>query len=92
MTTPIEQKVWETLAENMRPDWAAVDDSLCWWAVDPDGTCMYFAEEPRVVDDLATWYQPDGVYAEFDKRIVLPLGLDWRLTLLQRPCKPLREG
>jgi hypothetical protein len=53
---------------------------------------MFFAEEPRVVADLATWHQPDRAYAEFDKRIDLPLGLDWRLTLLQRPYKPFREG
>ena len=83
----IDQQVVEgldLLPEDVRPTWD-VPDYLTHWAIDPDGTAMYFAGEPHVVDDLATWCQPDGVYAEFDRRVTLPLGVDWRLTLRRRP-------
>jgi hypothetical protein len=73
------RQVWIPVAP--MPDWSQAPDWAMWWSVDAYSEVSWHEMEPKL--DGTTWwaerrYQRDG-------RIIIPLGIDWRTTLQQRP-------
>ncbi len=72
------------------PDWGQAPEWAMWWAVNADLEAFWYAFKPFPLTNLtdACWQWSDD--DEF-KRIrsageaVLPIGIDWRTTLSERP-------
>lgn len=75
-----------------QPDWADVPNSrIRWWAVNPDGRQVW--GEGKAACPRGYWRGIDDhglsfpFYVVAGDKIDLPLGIDWRLTLVERPQK-----
>ena len=76
----------DTLPAAPAPDWSSAPEWAQWWAVDADGAPYWFECKPISGD--AKWVQIHQQWAR-DKRLYvdLPLGIDWRETLVARPTE-----
>lgn len=73
------------------PDWSKVpNDRIKWWAVDPDGRQVW--GEGKAACPRGYWRGIDekglsfSIYTVRGDKVDLPLGVDWRTTLTQRPA------
>lgn len=74
-----------------RPDWSQAPDWATWWAVDPDGICNWFSQEPILTEYTSArnvigphWSHVGSKQSVYDA-INIPLGVDWRLLKQRRP-------
>lgn len=76
-------KEWLAAYDALAPDWSNAPEWAQWYAIDADGSASWFksGREPSVY--MAQWGVGDGW--EFNQRITLPIGIDWRLCKWQRP-------
>ncbi len=75
----------------LRPDWSQAPTWANWWAVDPDGICHWFDNEPILTDvtvhreligpHWSYWGSRQAVY----DAINIPIGCDWRTLKSKRP-------
>ena len=65
------------------PDWSQAPEGVKFFAVDASGKGFWYRSRPLVVQDF--WRVP--VTADMDKAgdFFIPLGIDWRLTLQEKP-------
>lgn len=85
------------MSDMPQPNW---DDEQWanYWAVDANGREVWFTIEPYCDDDEgACWcgrFDTDGKHDPgiYGKKVKLPIGVDWRTTLRQRPTSPAQDG
>lgn len=87
------------LASEVVPDWPNSPKWANWWAVDPDGSTMWYEEEPYRYETVSfCGWGPKIMYGSEQGMKVgsvsidLPLGIDWRTTLHQRPVAGEKGG
>lgn len=70
------------------PDWSQAPKWAIWWAVDPDGYCNWFDNEPILTEHTSNRDIIGPRWSYYGRRTALydavniPLGIDWR-TLKQ---------
>ena len=88
----------ELLADQMQsqptapePDWSTAPEGAMWWAVDPDGYCNWFENEPILTqvtsapDEIGPHWSYFGSCWHRYEAVNIPLGIDGRTTLRKRP-------
>ena len=65
------------------PDWALAPEWAQWWSVFPSGLACWWAEKPEQCP--AYWNKKPTTASRRDADFSLPLGVDWRTTLRERP-------
>lgn len=63
------------------PDWEKAPDWAMWWSVNANGQAFWHERQPTIFVVMweATWT------AKFDRLVKVPVGMDWRILLFQRP-------
>jgi hypothetical protein len=76
----------EAQAAAPEPDWDEAPEWAMWWVVEPSGDAYWWQAEPWIVDN-DHWDHPEfrTVRADVAGEVDLPLGIDWRTTLRERP-------
>jgi hypothetical protein len=69
----------------LAPDWTSAPEWAQWYALDADGEAGWYDDEPPLVDGLAFWDCPDTYRTLVVGSVAIPIGIDWRLCLWQRP-------
>ena len=64
------------------PDWSQAPEDAQHHAIAANGWGAYYGDEVRMTDDQ--WWSDDGPLM-WDKHYDLPIGIDWRTTLRERP-------
>lgn len=94
---PVEYRIcWQrpqSAAESeLMADWSQAPEWAMWWAVDPAGWASWYQEEPvmYLTDNYSGWVVRtiNGYQQGHDLEapsIDIPLGIDWRTLLRQRP-------
>lgn len=76
----------DNLPQPPEPDWSQAPDWAQWWAVDADGTAVWYEAEPFVSDPFMwDWNYTPHTQNKIDKILHIPIGIDWRTTLRRRP-------
>lgn len=71
-------------------DWTIAPTWAQWWAVDPDGICHWFNNEPILTEfvshrnEIAPHWSHYGSKQSTYDAINIPLGIDWRLLKEKR--------
>lgn len=65
------------------PDWSSAPDWAQFWAVDADGMCYWYAQEPHPQEKVWSYSAPDKF--KIGGFVYLPPHLDWKTMLRQRP-------
>lgn len=68
------------------PDWTSAPAWAMWWAVDADGSAMWYKPEPQLYKlgwTVNGWYGKDYLEANL---VSIPLGIDYRALKQQRPA------
>jgi len=84
-------------AAEPQPDWSDAPSAAMFYVVDPDGTAWWSNVEPYCSYRSACWcprFREDGELDmwEWAGKVTLPLGVDWRTTLRQRPAAGKAHG
>ena len=79
-------------------DWSIAPTWAQWWAVDPDGICHWFNNEPILTEfvshrnEIAPHWSHYGSKQSTYDAINIPLGIDWRLLKEMRRDNDGAEG
>ena len=71
--------IWKVPA----PDWSQAPEGAKFFAVDANGKGFWYRSPPVVVQDF--WRHPRTSDVDNAGDFILPLGIDWRLTLQEKP-------
>jgi hypothetical protein len=68
-----------------QPDWSKAPAWAQWWTVDADDNVAWFQNRPFCI--ASGWVNSGGMTQMYNTMLPyhLPLGIDWRTTLQQRP-------
>jgi hypothetical protein len=68
----------------LAPDWTSAPEDAKWAAIHPDGEGDWWGTKPIALDYRMEW---DGelVHGTWWRQEPLPIGIDWRLCIWQRP-------
>jgi len=85
------------LPQMPEPDWDIAPHWAVAWAIDAFGGANWWEKVPSLPEARAIWdiSGKDGEifkWHSFDRTVILPLGIDWRQTLQQRPERQTTEG
>jgi len=72
-----------------QPDWSSAPEWAQWWSVDADGEATFWQNKPDVICIRGMWYDDGECLVACD--LDLPIGIDWRTTLRQRPTEDSHE-
>lgn len=80
------QRVIAWLNAMPQPDWSQAPDWAQWWAVDSCGHPFWFENKPyfRRQEPSCVWHNQKGKEQRLSW-LDLPVGIDWRCTLRERP-------
>lgn len=70
-------------AQSLEPDWSKAPRWAQWWAMDADGFCYWYSQEPDAKQFGGAW--GNGGCTELECYRALPR---WRTTLRRRPQEP----
>ena len=68
-----------------QPDWSSAPEWAQWWSVDADGEATFWQNKPDVIYIRGMWHDDGECLVACD--LDLPIGIDWRTTLRQRPTE-----
>ena len=66
----------------LAPDWNNAPTWARWCAIDADGERIWHVDKPQLNEFQHVWLSGTGLRGE---KFALPLGIDWRLCIWQRP-------
>ena len=73
----------------LEPDWTQAPEWATWYAIDANGAGTWYRDEPFICNasryTSASYWDAVSDYAMTEKAPKLPLGIDWRLCIWQRP-------
>lgn len=79
-------------------DWSQAPAWANWWAVDPDGICHWFDNEPILTEfvshrnEIAPHWSHHGSKQSTYDAINIPRGTDWRMLKECREAAPMGQG
>lgn len=79
----------QTILKSPRPDWSEAPEWANWWSVDADGDIFWSEIKPMPHKSSASWqidFSKGRV--DFDQNIDIPIGIDWRTLIEERPNVP----
>ena len=82
------------------PSWDDAPEWAMWWAADAVGWAQWYMVEPYCDDGEGACWCPQSIEGdlskgidspEVDRRVIVPIGVDWRTLKRQRPTSPAQE-
>lgn len=73
-----------------RADWRRAPSWAMWWAVNANGMARWYSEhavgpmpKPYIAEASFAW--PEPMFSADDGYVEIPIGIDWRICVEQRP-------
>ena len=82
----------------LAPDWNEEPEWAKWYAIDANGSAAWYKQQPKYDEFCDKWLFGSGSYlheyhwAGEKDDIAIPLGMDWRLLVWQRPVQEVQNG
>ena len=82
----------------LAPDWNEAPEWAKWYAIDANGSAAWYKQQPKYDEFCDKWLFGSGSYlheyhwAGEKDDIAIPLGIDWRLLVWQRPVQEVQNG
>lgn len=74
------------------PDWASAPEWANWWAANAGKTMGWYELKPIIITGDPYWSEQHGRKLHANMLTDLPVGVDWRTTLVARPAaQPKQE-
>lgn len=74
------------------PDWASAPEWANWWAANAGKTMGWYELKPIIITGDPYWSEQHGRKLHANMLTDLPIGVDWRTTLVARPAAQPKQG